>query len=249
VRWPFGGGGPDDLPPVDPQGRPVEDAARPPGGLVSSILGGTERVEDLLARAAVAAHGRAAAEHAAAVRARGELPSAAARDVVAVHTRMARAQGAAAAAAITAVEAGSFWGTAGTLTLPAAITGVAADLTSLAWVQARMVMHLAALHGHDPFDGPARMADLLELWGITDVRGVVEGGRSVVARSALRRVASPRARLRTLLRMVGLRSLTRRVVPVLNVPMTARANAETTERLGEAAILRFSAPPRGRMRH
>jgi uncharacterized protein (DUF697 family) len=132
---------------------------------------------------------------------------------------------------------------------PAAATALAGDLTSLAWVQARMVMHLAALHGLDPHDGPARMADLLALWGIDDLGDVARGGGKAWMRQSARRAVSPRLRLRALLRLVGLRSLTRRVLPIVNVPLTARANAAATRELGQRAVERFrdaGAEPRRR---
>jgi hypothetical protein len=234
----------DGLPAVDPTGRVVEDdPGPPPTGLVRQVLGGTEGVEDLLARAAVAAHAKGAAEHAARVRSAGGDPLTEATRTVAQHVRMARAQGATTGAAITALETTSLWGSAGTLTVPAAATGLAMDLTTLAWVQARMVLHVAALSGRDPHDGPARMRELLTLWGIEDVADVVQGGRTAWAGQALRRVASPAARLRALLRMVGLRSLAKRVVPLLNVPLTAAANARTTAALGADALELYANAP------
>ena len=232
----------DELPPIDPMGRELPDGAgTPPTSLVRQVLTGTERVEDLLARAAVAAHSRGAAEHAAHLRTSGTSLEQAARQTVQLHTRMARAQGATAGAAITALETTSLWGSAGTLTLPAAAAGLAADLTSLAWIQARMVLHLAALHGFDPYDGQARIRDLMSLWGIDDVDYLVEGGRTAWVRKAARRVASPTARLRALVRMVGLRSITKRIIPLVNVPLTSAANARTTAALGNDAMVHFVA--------
>lgn len=230
----------EELPAVDPTGREVDDdAGSPPTSLVRQVLTGTGSIEDLLARAAVAAHADGAADHAARAHAAGVDITAEIRRTVQQHTRMARAQGATAGAAITALQATSLWGSAGTLTVPAAMAGLAADLTSLAWVQARMVMHVAALSGFDPYDAAARMADLLQLWGIDEQGHLAQGGRAAWARRTATRVANPVARLRTLLRMVGLRSFARRVVPLLNVPLTSAANARATTVLGNDAIIRY----------
>ncbi len=53
-------------------------------------------------------------------------------------------------------------GSAGTLTLSAAVVITATDLTGLAWIQLRMVVMIAALNGHDALE-PARRQDVPSL--------------------------------------------------------------------------------------
>ncbi len=243
---------PEDRTPADPGARPTGGPAEEPDGtasrvapadLVRQVLTGTQGVAELVARAAVLAHGRAAREHRDRVWAAGTPVQDEIDRTIRHHTGLARAQGAAAGATLTAIETTSLWGSAGTLTVPAALTGLAGDLTSLAWIQARMAMHLAALHGLDPLDADARLRDLLQLWGIESLDDVVQGSTALWGRRVLGRVTGPVARLRTLLHLVGLRSMTRRLVPLANVPLTAAANAKATAALGQDAVRFFADHP------
>ena len=141
--------------------------------------------------------------------------------------RRARQQGAAAGAALTWAEATSAIGSAGTLTLPAATVGLAADLLALAWVQARMVLELAAAYGRDMDDHEALRRDLLALQDPGDPagKGVGKGVRSLA-------------------RMVGVRTtrkLAGRVLPVVNIALNARSNARATAALADRARVGFRA--------
>ncbi|WP_370324695.1 hypothetical protein [Euzebya sp.] len=225
-------------------GGPIEEQddrglVRAPAEVVRRVLSGAGRVGEGLASAAVLAHTGSAVDRAREATAAGTPTWKAVDDVVAEHVALARRQGMIAGGALTAVQVTSFWGSAGTLTIPAAIAGLAGDLTSLAWIQARMVTQLAATYGRDPYDRDARVADLLALWEIDGLDDVVAEGR-VRWRGALSRLTGPAQRLRTLMHLVGLRSLARRVIPLVNVPLTAAANERATQELADRAIARFA---------
>jgi hypothetical protein len=101
--------------------------------------------------------------------------------VIRAHLILARSEGAAAGIATTTAEVTTIVGSAGTLTVPAAVVITATDLTGLAWIQLRMVLMIAALSGHDPLD-PARLQEFLSLQGAntpncrTRGRATVDGG-------------------------------------------------------------------------
>lgn len=82
--------------------------------------------------------------------------------------------------AITAVEFTSVVGTAGTLTPTSAVVGLAGDLVGLAWIQVRMVLTLAALHGHDP-KRPDRIAELYTLMGVYGAPQTDAAGKAAAA--------------------------------------------------------------------
>ena len=68
--------------------------------------------------------------------------------------------------ALTAAETTTLIGSAGTLTVPTAVIGVAGDLAALAWIQGRMILEIAAVHGMDMEDRGARVKELTILYGV-----------------------------------------------------------------------------------
>ncbi len=165
-----------------------------------------------------------AAERAAEHAGRGAVQEQAAA-VVTAHTRAAAAQGAALGAGLTWAGATSVIGSAGVLTLPVAVTGLVADLVALAWLQCRMVLELAAVHGADMDDHVALRRDLLTLMDADTAaaQGVGRGARQAIS---------------ILVRLVGLRPrfrLVGRLIPFVNIALSARANAAVTRAVGQKA--------------
>lgn len=165
--------------------------------------------------------------------------------VIKSHVRLARSEGAALAIALTTAEIGSVVGSAGTLTAPAAVTGVITDLTGLAWIQTRMVLTIAALEGHDPQSG-ARYKELATLMGIygapqTEAAAKVVGNSTnkAVTRLVLRHLQGQNLKtVKSLFNVVGFK-FTRiglvKVIPFVNVPISAVLNGGATSALGKRA--------------
>ena len=213
-------------------------------GLTRRVMDTAEDAAVLLSRALVTAHrgsAAAAAEDAPrGARARDQLIT----EIIDAHVALAHRQGQVTAGGVTAVQLTSFWGSAGTLTIPATVLGLAADLVGLAWVQARMVLHVAAVAGEDPGDVDARAAELRQLWGVEDLSEEELDARSAVSRgrSFLGRLSRVPGRLGFLLHLVGLRSVARRVLPIANVPLAAKANERATRELGNRTRARYRLP-------
>ncbi|KKK05803.1 hypothetical protein [Micromonospora sp. HK10] len=145
-------------------------------------------------------------------------------------------------------------GAGGALAAAAGLLAPAVELTAVLWTQANLVLHLAAVHGHDPAD-PDRVPELLVL---TQVHPDVGTARSALA--AVRSVGpsadgpGPRAaeaawRLATPLAAqaggwLGLR-LASRLLPGAAVLTAAAGDAAATQRLAARAIARYR-PDRGR---
>jgi hypothetical protein len=161
---------------------------------------------------------RWAAEHA------GDPPEKLARRAVKRHVRVSRLEGATA-------------GLAGAL-------GIAPDLVALAWVECRMVFHVAASFGFDPHH-PMRPAEMLALQGVyptaQEAREGLDGaGRHMAIAYAEGKVAGGDAKLRSqLLKMVGERVAHRaaaKVIPGVASPINAIQNGNAVAELGEKAI-------------
>ncbi|MFI7431602.1 hypothetical protein ACIBPB_31935 [Micromonospora sp. NPDC049836] len=145
-------------------------------------------------------------------------------------------------------------GAGGALAAGAGLLAPAVELTAVLWTQANLVLHLAAVHGHDPAD-PDRVAELLVL---TQVHPDVGTARAALA--AVRSVGPstdgpwPRAaeaawRLATPLAAqaggwLGLR-LASRLLPGAAVLTAAAGDAAAAQRLAARAIARYR-PARGR---
>lgn len=160
------------------------------------------------------------------------------------YVRLARSQGAVAGMTMTAAQITTVFGTAGTLTLPAAVTTIGADLTTLAWIQARMVLEIAALRG-DPLDDQEEVAkELLILWGVhspTRSVGVAAGkaGQRVGKRLLERYLRGAALQsIKAMFRVVGVkfsRAALVRGLPVVNIPVNAGVNDVSTRALARRA--------------
>jgi hypothetical protein len=192
----------------------------------------------------VAKTGAAAADIAA--RATGD-PDAYSQRVIRAHTRLARGQGFAVASSLTAAEIGSVVGSAGTLTPATVVVGVMADLTGLAWIQVRMVLTIAALHGFDPRD-PDRLKEIGALMGVTNaVQGIAEpvknGAPRMLKRLTLRYLKGDNLKaVKAMFDMVGIKfyrsSIVKRL-PLVNIPISVVVNGAATKSLGKRALFYY----------
>jgi hypothetical protein len=190
----------------------------------------------------VAKTGSGAAEIAA--RSSGD-PDTASHRVIRAHTRLARGQGAAVASGLTAAEAGSLIGSAGTLTPATIAAGLITDLTGLAWIQIRMVLAIAALHGFDPRH-PDRVKELTALMGITvAARNALEepiknGVPKVLTRLTLRYLKGENLKaVKAMFDLVGIkfyRNALVKNIPLVNIPVSFAVNGATTKALGNRAL-------------
>lgn len=198
---------------------PLEDA---PQGLWEQVRARPERAPELIALAAAErlAPGaeRWAREHA------GRPPAELGRRAVKTHARISRVEGAAAGLA-------GAW-------------GIVPDLAALAWLQSRMVLHVAAAFGFDPRH-PMRPAELLTLQGLyptaQEAREALDGvGRPVALAYASGKLAGGDEKLRSrLLKMVGERAASRaagKVIPGVASPIMAVQNGNAVAELGERAL-------------
>ena len=159
-----------------------------------------------------------AAEHA------GQPAAKTARVAVKRHVRISRLEGAAAGLA-------GAW-------------GIAPDLAALAWLESRMVLHVAASYGYDPRH-PMRPAELLTLQGVyptaQEAREALDGvGRHIALAYTAGRLGGSDEKLRSrLLKMVGERVAHRaagKLIPGVASPINAVQNGNAVAALGEEAI-------------
>lgn len=121
----------------------------------------------------------------------------------------------------------------------------AANLGSLAWIQARMVHYIAASYGYDPRH-PMRPADLLALWEVyvtpAEAREALDGLGKPIAQAMIENHLSKsgeRGLREKLMRHVGKRDVKRsagRLVPLIGAPISAVQNGGSTKDLGRRAI-------------
>lgn len=167
------------------------------------------------------------------------------RRVIQAHIRLARSEGAAAGLATTSAEMTTFIGTAGTLTVPAAIVITATDLAGLAWIQLRMTLMIAAFYGHDPRDRQ-RLTEFMSLQGATPPAmgpamstPMARGATRVLQRLILRHLRGPAlASIKSLFRVVGVkftRQALLRQLPFVNIPINTIVNDVMVRRLGDKA--------------
>jgi hypothetical protein len=161
---------------------------------------------------------RWAAEHSS------QPPAKTARRAVKRHIRVARTEGAVAGLA-------GAW-------------GIAPDLAALAWLESRMVLHVAAAYGFDPHH-PMRPAELLTLQGVyptaQDARAALDGvGRHMAIAYAEGKMSGGDGKLRArLLKMVGERVAHRaagKLIPGVASPINAIQNGNAVAELGEKTI-------------
>jgi hypothetical protein len=235
--------------------EPLEPSSRRPSkGAVQDVLAAGANAPRALLEQAIKTMGDGANTWASRVRAPGADIDAAARALLESHVKLARLQGAALGAALTGLEVSPLFGPAGELPAGAAALGIVADVTSLVWLQARLVLHLAALHGHDASNVDLRLRDLAEFFGVSELMH-----RAAYATAGVARKSGSRLRLRHLrgdavtavkavARMGGVK-FTRKhaleLVPLLNVPFLAASNGAVVKRLGAKATTYYRTLPGG----
>lgn len=164
-------------------------------------------------------------------------------NVIKSHLMLARGQGAGGGAVIAVAALPALAGGPGTA-IAAATTAILGDLVALAWIQLRLVLHIAAAHGHDVTD-PNRANEILALAGIDLVAG--QGGAPVVA-AAGQRVGkrllerylkgSALQAIKGMFRLVGIkfsRAALVRGLPIINIPAGAVVSDVTTRRVARKA--------------
>ena len=193
-----------------------------PENLWEQVRAKPERAPELIALAAAErlAPGaeRWAAEHG------GTPQDKLARKAVKAHIRISRVEGAAAGLV-------GAW-------------GIVPDLAALAWLQSRMVLHVAASFGFDARH-PMRPAELLMLQGLyptaRDARAALDGvGRHVALAYAEGKLSGGDEKLRSrLLKMVGERVASRaagKLIPGVASPIMAVQNGNAVAELGERSL-------------
>ncbi len=200
----------------------------------------------------VATQGPEIAEKVAADRAEpGFDPEAYVDELIRRHRWFARLQGAGGGAMIAVAEVPAVIGGPAAV-VAAAGTAILGDLVALAWVEQRLVMHIAAAYGHD-LEDPARIDEFLRLAGVEllfDGGGGAAGaaGSRFGVRAATRWAADKTVEAtKGMAQLVGAR-VARRVVlrgiPVLNIPLGVVLSDTATKRLGRRAREFYRARPR-----
>jgi hypothetical protein len=219
-----------------------DDSRHLPEGLWERLRSDPTHAPQHLALAAVDRWGQQARDYADRVReghpdaTRQEL----AQMVKTRHAVLARSEGAAAGLP------GSFAPVAGTA------AAILPDLATLAWIQSRMVVHIAAVYGHDTTDRETA-AELLVLQGFynsTDAARVAltEASKRVAKRLVNRYLKGATLVLvKQLFRYVGIK-VTRtgllKAIPFIGVPLGAAVNEAATRSLANRAIKFYDLEPR-----
>jgi hypothetical protein len=201
-----------------------EGTKEPPPGLFERLRADPVRAPELIALAASEWHAPAADAWASKRRrVYGEDGRTLGRMAKARHAQLARIEGAA-----------TGWG--GFITfIP--------DLVGLAWIQSRLVFHVAAAYGFDPRD-PMRPAELLVLTGLypdpQTARAALDGMGTTMAEAYIgSRLERDEALASRLLKMVGKRTGRRvagRLIPFFAIAFNAVANERDTRALADRAI-------------
>lgn len=219
-----------------------EDVRHLPEGLWQRLRSDPANALEYLALAAIDQWGQQARDYGEQVR--SEHPGATNRELAEMvksrHAMLARAEGAAAGVPASFAPVAGF------------AAAMLPDLGALAWIQSRMVVHIAAVYGHDTTDRETA-AELLVLQGIyntTDAARVAltEASRRVATRLINLYVrGSTLVLLRNLFRYVGIR-FTRtgllRAVPFIAIPIGAGVNEAATRSLAKKAIQFYDNDPR-----
>lgn len=192
----------------------------PSESLLARLRAHPLRAPETLAVAAARHHAPAAASWAAEHGADGGV--ALAGRAVRHHSRLARAGGAATGAA--------------------GFAGIVPDLVATAWLQSRLVLHVAAAFGFDPADR-MRPAELLVLWELyerpEEAAAALDHDGTSIALKALGRVGNRDEQLVAVLaRMAGKRVANRvggRLVPGLGAIVASTQNAAEMRDLGRRA--------------
>ena len=120
------------------------------------------------------------------------------------------------------------------------ILAMLADLTSLAWIQVRLSLMIAAAYGHDLADGESRAKEILALHGLDTAIGTSAApatGKAlsrIARRLILRHLRGPSLQaLKAMFRFVGIRfsrAALLRGLPAVNIPAGLLAADVTTRR-------------------
>lgn len=213
-----------------------------PDGLWARLRSDPARAPHYVALAAVERWGEQAREYAGRVREQNADASAEelAEMVKARHALLARMEGATAGVPATFAPGA---GTAAAL-LP--------DVAALAWIQSRMVIHIAAVYGHDTTDSEMA-AELLVLQGFYNSTEAARVALTEASKRVATRLVNQYIRgntlilLKQLFRYVGIR-FTRvgvlKAVPFISIPINAGVNEAATRSLARKAIKYYGTRPR-----
>ena len=239
----------EEAAPEDGESRagPEDDAhgaPKLPEGLWRRLRADPAHAPQYLALAAVERWGEQARDYARRVRA--EHPAATNRELAAMvksrHAVLARMEGATAGLPATAAP------------VVGAFASVPPDLAALAWIQCRMVVHIAAVYGADTTD-PETAAELLVLQGFYNTTeaarvALTEAGVRVATRLVNLYVKGSSLQLaKQLFRFVGIK-FTRvwllEAVPLVSIPISAIVNEGATRSLANRAMKFYDLSPRSK---
>jgi hypothetical protein len=233
----------------DASGGQRDDAEREevrhlPEGLWQRLRSDPTHAPQHLALAAVDRWGEQARQFAAEVR--REHPDATNRELAQMvksrHALLARMEGAAAGVP------GSFAPGPGTA------LALLPDLGALAWLQSRMVVHIAAVYGHDTSDREMA-AELLVLQGFYNTTDAARVALTEASKRVATRLVNTYIKggtlvlLKQLFRYVGIK-FTRtglvKAIPFIAIPLGAAVNETATRSLARRAIKYYDTLPPGR---
>jgi hypothetical protein len=233
----------------------VPSARRPSRRVVQQIVAAGANAPRALLEEAIRAMGDSANAWASRVREQSAADiNAAAAAVVESHVKLARLQGAALGAALTGLELSPMLGPAGELPGGAAALGIVADVTTLVWLQARLVLHVAAIYGHDASRVDMRLGELAVFFGVAELMHSAGYATAGVARKAGARLTLRHLRgdalvaVKALARMGGVNFTRKRMLellPLINVPILAASNGAVVKRLGAKATNYYRTLPVG----
>jgi len=225
-----------------PEDDDADEFRNLPEGLWDRLRAEPTHAPQYLALAAVERWGVQAREYAQRVRA--EHPDASGRELAQMvksrHAVLARMEGAAAGVP------GAF------VPVAAAFASIVPDLAALAWIQSRMVVHIAAVYGHDTNDREMA-AELLVLQGFYNSTDAARLAVTAAAERIAKRLAMKYLKggtlvlVRQLFRYVGIkfsRAGLLRAVPLLAIPLSAAVNEVATRSLAKRAITFYDLNPR-----
>jgi uncharacterized protein (DUF697 family) len=219
-----------------------EEVRHLPEGLWKQLRAEPTHAPQHLALAAIDRWGQQARDYAKNVR--REYPDATSRELAEVvrvrHAMLARMEGAAA-------------GVPGSIApLMGSAAALLPDLAALAWIQSRMVVHIAAVYGHNT-NNRDTAAELLVLQGIYNTTeaarvALTEASKRVATRVVNAYIKGPTlVLLKQLFRYVGIkftRSGLLKAVPFIAIPINAGVNEAATRSLGKRAIKFYDLQPR-----
>jgi uncharacterized protein (DUF697 family) len=242
---PYGDSASDDADGVggEPSDAERDEVRELPEGLWQRLRSDPAHAPQLLALAAVDRWGEQARAYAA--RVRQEHPEATSQQLAKMvksrHALLARMEGAAAGVP-TSVAPG-----------PGTVLAILPDLGALAWLQSRMVVHIAAVYGHDTTDHDMA-AELLVLQGFyntTDAARIAltEASKRVAKRLVTTYITGPTlVLLKQLFRYVGIKFTKTgllKAIPFVAIPLGAAVNEAATRSLARRAIKYYDTRPPG----